>query len=351
MAKRSKFVHLTRTERYHLYERLRDEGSFEFIAKEMGCSTKSIQRVMASQGGCLPRPSRPSGFRLSEHEREEIARGLRVGESLRGIARAIGRAPSTVSREVAVLGGRFQYEALSAQRRAARLARRPKLSKLVTHRKLRDDVEALLSQRWSPQQISAKLRQEYDSPRRTVSHETIYRSLFVQSRGALRKELHTCLRRGQTQRRPLKRRSLGGSLTEMVMLSERPAEATDRAVPGHWEGDLIIGKSGKSAVATLVERHSRYVMLVGLEQGRTASCVRDALTKVVQTLPSHLKRSLTWDQGKEMAEHRQFTLDTQLAVYFCDPHSPWQRGSNENTNGLLRQYLPKGADLNKVSDI
>ena len=311
----------------------------------MRCSEKSIQRLMASNGGCLRKPHSATGFRLSARERERIACGLRAGNSLRQIARDISRAPSTVSREVSATGGAHRYEALSAQRRAVRLARRPKARKLDINTDLRAAVEKSLAQRWSPQQIAAKMHQASKILGQTVCHETIYKSLFGQSRGGLRKELHQCLRTGRAKRRPLQRRSLSGGLTDMVMLSERPAEASDRAVPGHWEGDLIIGKGGNSAVGTLVERHSRYVMLVHLMHGRTVPLVRAALARTMESLPGHLKRSLTWDQGKEMAEHKQFTIESKLQIYFCDPRRPWQRGSNENTNGLIRQYLPKGTDL------
>ena len=211
---------------------------------------------------------------------------------------------------------------------------------------LREEVERRLALRWSPQQIAARLKKDYpDKPEMRVSHETIYRSLFVQARGALRRELASCLRTGRTQRRPNKRTDLGGKILDMVMISKRPATVEDRAIPGHWEGDLLMGQGGKSAIATLVERRSRYLMLLALPNGRTAVEVRAALTKRIAGLPKQLRRSLTWDQGKEMAQHSRFTVDTAVRVYFCDPHSPWQRGSNENTNGLLRQYFPKSTDL------
>jgi IS30 family transposase len=215
---------------------------------------------------------------------------------------------------------------------------------------LRAAVEAGLLQRWSPQQIAARLKRDHpDSPELHVSHETIYSSLFVQARGALRKELTACLRTGRTRRRPSRRSDLSGRILDMVMISERPAEVADRAVPGHWEGDLIIGKDSKSAIGTLVERKSRFVLLFPLPNGRTAGDVRTALVREVQRLPEELRKSLTWDQGKEMAQHASFSVDTNVDVYFCDPHSPWQRGSNENTNGLLRQYFPKGTDLSLYS--
>ena len=272
----------------------------------------------------------------------------RARDSLRQVAARLGRAPSTISREVMRNGHRDHYRAWRAEKTAARRARRPKPTKLATHPRLRREVERRLLERWSPQQIAGRLVSDYpEDLEMRVSHETIYRALFVQARGALRKELTTCLRTGRTQRRSHKRTEHSGTgrLRNMVLISDRPAEAGDRAVPGHWEGDLIIGKGGRSAIGTLVERSSRYVVLLHLPHGRTASHVRVALTRQLSRLPAELRRTLTWDQGKEMAEHVQFTIDTDIAVFFCDPHSPWQRGSNENSNGLLRQYFPKNADL------
>jgi IS30 family transposase len=280
-------------------------------------------------------------------EREEISRGVAAGESCREIAARLGRAPSTVSRELARNGGRHRYRAQAADAAAFGRAQRPKAAKLVTEPRLREVVEAKLALRWSPQQIAGWLPLAYpQDPVMRVSHETIYLSLFVQGRGALRRELQRCLRTGRAMRYPRgKRLPQGrGQLRDVVLISERPAEAKDRAVPGHWEGDLLLGRR-PSAVATLVERASRYLTLVALTDGYKAEQVRPALAAAVARLPEQLRRSLTWDQGKEMAEHTQFTVDTGVQVYFCDPRSPWQRGSNENTNGLLRQYLPKGADL------
>jgi IS30 family transposase len=283
---------------------------------------------------------------LSGAEREEISRGLRAGESLRQISVRLGRTASTVSREVAANGGRRRYRAWLAETSAVRRARRPRVAKLARRARLRREVERLLAERWSPQQIAQRLRREHpDDQEMWVSHETIYQSLFVQGRGALRAELTRCLRTGRTRRRSPRRVEGSGELADMVLISERPAEVEDRAVPGHWEGDLIIGKGNKSAIGTLVERQTRYVLLVALPKGRSAVHVRDALAARILTLPEQLRRSLTWDRGKEMGEHVRFTVDTGVQVYFCDPHSPWQRGSNENTNGLLRQYFPKGTDL------
>jgi IS30 family transposase len=288
-----------------------------------------------------------SELRISLAEREEISRGLAAGETFAVIADRLGRAGSTVSREVAANGGRRRYRANAAD--AAALARmaRPKASKLAGCPRLRAEVEARLKVRWSPQQISKSLRNDFPSdPEMWVSHETIYTSLFVQGRGSLRKELTACLRTGRAMRRTQGLAPNGkGKLGKMVLISERPAEVEDRAVPGHWEGDLIMGSACKSAIGTLVERSTRYVMLLHLPDGHNAEQVRVAMAAQITKLPAHLRRSLTWDQGKEMADHVRFTIDTGVQVYFCDPHSPWQRGSNENTNGLLRQYFPKSSDL------
>jgi IS30 family transposase len=283
-------------------------------------------------------------------EREESSRGVAAGESCRHIAARLGRAPSTVSRELARNSGRGCYRAQAADAAGFGRAQRPKPAKLVTQPRLRAVVEAKLGLRWSPEQIAGWLPLAYPSdPVLRVGHETIYLSLFIQSRGALRRELQRCLRRGRAMRYPrAKRLPQGrGQLRDVVLLSERPAEAEDRAVPGHWEGDLLVGKR-PSAVATLVERASRYLTLVALPDGSKADQVRPALAAAVARLPEQVRRSLTWDQGKEMAEHTRFTVDTGVQVYFCDPRSPWQRASNENTNGLLRQHLPRGGDLGQL---
>jgi IS30 family transposase len=278
-------------------------------------------------------------------EREEIALALERGESAAAIASRLGRATSTVTRELARNGGRPGYRAARADARALEQARRPKPAKLARSPRLRAEVERRLGERWSPQQIAARLRLDFpDDPEMRVSHETIYQSLYVQSRGALRRELAGQLRLGRSRRRSRGVRP-GGGLREIVPIAERPAEVDDRAVPGHWEGDLILGKAGRSAIATLVERQTRFTMLIRLPAGRSAESVRVALTESIQRLPEALRRTLTWDQGKEMAEHARFSVDSKVEVYFCDPSSPWQRGTSENTNGLLRQYLPKGDDL------
>ena len=322
------------------------------IAKHLGRQNVSLRKFIADAGGKRPTARQRSELRLSLEEREEISRGLAAGDSIRAIAEALGRSASTVCREVNANGGRRKYRALVADRAAERRALRPKRAKLAQCRRLRGVVERKLEAKWSPQQISAWLALEYpDRPEMQVSHETIYQSLFVQSRGALRKELHSCLRSGRAMRRAkaYTKGNVGqGQLKNMVMISERPAEVKDRAVPGHWEGDLIFGKK-MTSIGTLVERHSRYVILLKLPTGHGADAVRKAMTKRILTLPAQLRRSITWDQGKEMAEHVQFTVDTGVQIYFCDPKSPWQRGSNENTNGLLRQYLPKSADLSQVT--
>lgn len=271
---------------------------------------------------------------------------MHAGLSFRSIAKQMDRSPSTVSRDVAASGGRTRYRAWRAEGRAYRKARRPKVPKLASCAPLRREVERRLLQRWSPQQISARLRTDFpDDMSMRVSHETIYQSLFVQGRGALRKELTRCLRTGRAQRRPIGRPVGSGELKSMVLLSDRPSEVDDRAVPGHWEGDLIIGKKSTSAIATLVERQTRFIMLCRLPDGRRAEDVKVALAKKIGSLPELLRLSLTWDRGKEMGEHVRFTVETGVQVYFCDPRSPWQRATNENSNGLVRQYFPKGTDL------
>jgi transposase, IS30 family len=322
------------------------------IAAAVGCSPSTIAELLRRTGGVHPPPSRgpraqsPSGRRLSFVEREEISRGLRAGESLRRIAARLGRVPSTISREVARNDGRRGYRAWRAAVATQGRAGRPRLGKLARDARLREAVERLLLERWSPEQISQRLVRDHpDDGEMRVSHETIYRSLFIQGRGALRRELTACLRSGRVQRRRRGQRTGVGEISGMVLISERPAEVADRAVPGHWEGDLLIGRGGRSAIGTLVERQTRYVLLVALPAGRSAELVRDAVAERILTLPEQLRRSLTWDRGKEMAEHSRFTVSTGVQVYFCDPHSPWQRGTNENTNGLLRQYLPRGMDL------
>jgi IS30 family transposase len=321
-------------------------------ARALGWSTSGVRGYLERCGGIRPAARRRSPGRLSLAEREEISRGLAAGLSLRAIAVGLGRAPSTVSREVAAQGGRRGYRAAPADQLAWARARRPQPCKLATHPALRAIVgEKLKQQQWSPQQIAGWLKTTYpDDPEMQVSHETIYRTLFIQSRGALRKELTAHLRTGRVIRRPAGTRLPDGrgGRPGILNISERPAEADDRAVPGHWEGDLVFGKR-MSPVATLVERSTRFVMLVALPDGHKADLVADALAAKITTLPAALTRTLTWDQGHEMAQHLRFTQATGVEVYFCDPRSPWQRGSNENTNGLLRQYLPKTLDFRTLT--
>jgi transposase, IS30 family len=285
---------------------------------------------------------------LSEEERVHIADLHRLGQSIRAIAHKMGRAASTISRELRRNADPASgaYHPYAAHRRAAGRRARPRPGKLAIDVELRTMVQELLDRRWSPEQISQHLRRTFpDQPERQLVPETIYQAIYVQGRGELRRELHRALRTGRAMRRPRRDTELSRKLTDMVMISQRPAEVADRAVPGHWEGDLIIGAGHDSAIGTLVERSTRYVMLLHLPNGKTSTDVRDALIASLGELPAQLRRSLTWDQGREMARHREFSLATDMAVYFCDPHSPWQRGSNENTNGLLRQYFPKGTDL------
>jgi IS30 family transposase len=288
------------------------------------------------------------GRYLGLHDRLAIADGLIAGQSMTTIGEGIGRHKSTVSREVAAHSVEGLYLPYQADRAAAVARARPKQSKLVINQKLREAVEGGLSRQYSPEQISHRLVKDFpDDESMRVSHETIYQALYFQARGGLKREVAQALRSGRTRRKP--HRSPGQRthrfVDPMIMISERPAEVADRAVPGHWEGDLIVGEANRTAIATLVERATRYTMLVHLPEGHDAEAVRDGLIATISTLPAHLRGSLTWDQGAEMARHKQFSMATDMAVYFCDPASPWQRGTNENTNGLLRQYFPKGTDL------
>src|SRR5215472_10361222 len=338
-------------ERQRIAELLAEGAPVWRLHREINRSRHAIRRAVIALQRPARREPRRSPLRLSLAEREEISRGLVAGESIRGIAGRLGRAPSTVCRDVAANGGRERYRACAADRRAVRLLHRPKPAKLALCPRLRQVVESKLELRWSPQQIAAWLAVSYpDDPEMRVSHETIYLSLFVQARGALRKELTRYLRTGRARRRPhgLTVTNGQGKIRGMVSIAGRPAGAADRAVPGHWEGDIIFG-AGRSTIATLVERRSRFVMLAGLPRGHGAGVAADALSQAVTTLPAQLRRSLTWDQGKEMAEHARFSVATGVPVYFCDPHSPWQRGSNENTNGLLRQYFPRRTDFKAVT--
>jgi IS30 family transposase len=339
-------------EQKQLAFRLRAQGwRLVDIAREIGCTAPMVgimvrdgKHVQGASFGWEPKPGC-----LTIGDREQILLGIGRGESLSAIARSLDRAPSTITREVSANGGRQHYSAWHAHRRAREQARRPKPCKLRRGRLL-TEVSRRLEQLWSPQEIARRLPLEYPGdPTMRVSHETIYQSLFVQGRGELRRELARCLRSGRTVRRPRGRVEKRGRLPGMVMIADRPPEADDRAVPGHWEGDLILGESGRSAVGTLVERTTRLVLLLHLSNGRSADNVDAAMRKAIATLPRELCKTITWDQGAEMANHARFTVATGIPIYFCDPHAPWQRGTNENTNGLLRQYLPKGMDLSTVS--
>ena len=343
---------LSEADRVEIERRIHEGEKYEAVAAAVGCSTKAIQRYLALTGGVRRRTRPRSPLRLSLKEREEISLGLEARASMRAIARRLSRSASTISREVARGGGRQGYRAWRADAAAVERARRPKACKLAVEPSLRREVQRGLELRWSPQQISRRLKWDHPcEPEMQVSAETIYRTLFVQGRGALRKELASCLRSGRAQRRSRLRvaRSGAGRLREMVLISERPAEVEDRAVPGHWEGDLLMGREARSAIGTLVERKTRFVILFPLPEGRSGEAMKKALTKAIRWLPKEMKRTLTWDQGKEMAAHAEFSLATSMQVYFCDPHSPWQRGSNENTNGLLRQYFPKSAELSQYT--
>jgi transposase, IS30 family len=342
-----------RAVRLEFWELVRAGVGWRQAAPRCGVPFQTAEVWFRQAGGVKSNGVRPVGGRyLGVAEREEIALGLAAGQSLRVIAARIGRPASTVCREVARnRTTRGRYRALGAQVSAEARARRPKTARLAADPVLRAQVQDWLEAKWSPRQIAARLAAEFpDQPEMRVSHETIYQSLDVQGRGALRRELASCLRTGRALRKARRAQPSGaGKLKNMVMISDRPAEADDRAVPGHWEGDLIIGKDGSSAIGTLVERSTRYCLLLHLPGRRDAAAVAAAMTATMGQLPAHLWRSLTWDQGSEMGRHAEITLATGLDIYFCDPHSPWQRGSNENTNGLLRQYFPKGTVLSRHS--
>jgi len=336
-------------EQRRLAWRLRAGGlSLREVGLQVGCSHEHVRWLMAHSRRRHQRavdPWLPRTGRLTLSDREEISLGVHAGQPLRVIAARIGKSCCTVSREVAANGGRVHYRAWAAHQRAREQARRPKTPKLADPR-LAAMVERDLRAWWSPVQIAGRLRQQFPcDPMMWVSHETIYQALFVQGRGELRRELARCLRTGRVKRRAQGQVQTRGRIPGMVMISERPAEIADRAVPGHWEGDLVFGKNAHSAVGTLVERSTRYLLLLHLPDGKDAPAVEHAMRAAITTLPEQLRRSITWDQGKEMSNHAKFTVATGIPVYFCDPHSPWQRGSNENTNGLLRQYLPRGTDI------
>jgi IS30 family transposase len=343
-------IYYTEADKALMWDRWQKGESLHAIASHFGRSHSSIQTILARTGGIRPPPRRRSRLALTLAEREEISRDLVAGRSIRSIASALGRAPSTVSREIRRNGGRRRYRASQADQAAWERAKRPKRCKLAEHPALARRVAEKLQLEWSPRQIAGWLKRTYpDDETCQVSHESIYRTLFIQARGALKKELLQHLRRSRGMRRSrhhTQKTADHGRITDTVSIRERPAEVADRAVPGHWEGDLLFG-SHNSQIATLVERHSRYVLLVKVPSKDTETVI-NALIKQARKLPRELYKSLTWDRGKEMADHKRFSLATDIKVYFCDPQHPWQRGSNENTNGLLRQYFPKGMDLSQV---
>jgi IS30 family transposase len=343
--------HYTDSEKTEMWDRWRKGESLNEIGRAFGIQGhSSIQHIFSKSGGIRPAERRRSTRALSLSEREEISRGLVAGRSLRSIARDLGRAPSTIIREIRRNRGRRHYRAHKADEAAWERAKRPKICRLAQNWRLAREVSSKLREFWSPEQIAGWLKCTYpDDENYQVSHETIYKSLYIQARGALKKELLAHLRRKRMMRHGrshTQKTADHGRIKDMVSIKERPPSVEDRAVPGHWEGDLLVG-TNNSQIATLVERHTRYVMLVRVPSKDTKTVI-DALIKQARKLPRELYKSLTWDCGKEMAEHKRFSLDTDIDVYFCDPRSPWQRGSNENTNGLLRQYFPKGLDLSNI---
>jgi IS30 family transposase len=344
-------VRLSAEQRTEIWRRWKAGESLREIGRAFGKDHGSIQFLLSQRGGIVPAVRRRSLRTLTLAEREGISRGIASGSSIREIARGLERAASTVSREVVRHGGRSLYRASEADHQAWKSALRPRPCLLALHRKLRTMVASKLILDWSPEQISGWLKKRYpNSESMRVSHETIYRSLFIQARGVLKKELMQHLRSQRLIRRSRHARADGqshGQIVDAISIRERPAEVEDRAIPGHWEGDLLAGTSN-SHIATLVERHSRFVILVKVPSKDTATVVA-ALSRHVRKLPASLRRSLTWDRGLEMAKHKSFTVATKVQVYFCDPQSPWQRGTNENTNGLLRQYFPKKTDLSSYS--
>jgi len=342
---------LSAAEQFELWARWKEGESLSEIGAALARPLSSLFSVVARNGGIACAPPRRSPLALTLCEREEISRGIVAGASMREIAAAIDRSPSSVCREIARHGGRDHYRAAEAESLAWDRARRPKPCLLACHGRLQRIVASKLQSNWSPEQISGWLKTHFaDDSSMRISHETIYRSLFLQARGVLKRELIAHLRSKRVMRRPKKASKKGqdrGQIVDAISIRERPAEIEDRAVPGHWEGDLITG-SKNSHIATLVERHSRFTMLVKVD-GKDTQSVVTALTRQVQKLPAELRRSLTWDRGLELAQHKEFTVATDVRVYFCDPQSPWQRGTNENTNGLLRQYFPKGTELSHYS--
>jgi len=344
-------IYYTESQKALMWEHWQKGDSLHQIAQLFDRGHSSIQRIFAEESGIRPALRCRSRLALTLAEREEISLGLAVGDSIRSIATQLGRAPSTISREVSRNGGQDLYRANWADQAAWDRAPRPKTCRLAENRTLAHIVAGKLQLLWSPEQIAGWLKLAYpEDENYQVSHETIYRSLYIQARGALKRELLQHLRRTRVMRRSrhyTQKTDTHGRIKDTVSISERPASAEDRAVPGHWEGDLLCGTQS-SQIATLVERQTRYVMLVKIPS-KEAKTVVKALVRNARRLPQELYKSLTWDRGTEMSGHKRFTLATDIQVYFCDPHSPWQRGSNENTNGLLRQYFPKGTDVSHYS--
>jgi IS30 family transposase len=350
MVRRTRIIY-TDSQKALMWDRWKKGESLQQIAQLFDRNHSSVQRILAKSGGIRPPPRIRSSTALTLAEREEISRSIVAGDSMRTIAKNLERATSTISREIKRNGGIEAYRAAEADAATWNRAHRPKPCKLLQNRQLASAVATKLRQRWSPQQVAGWLKYTHPGNEELhVSHETIYKTLFIQTRGALKKELTEHLRRTRVMRRSrhhTQKTDNHGQIIDAVSISERPATVEDRAVPGHWEGDLLFG-SGNSHIATLVERHTRYVMLVKIARKDTQTVI-DALIKHAGKLPQELYKSLTWDRGKELADHKRFTLATDIQVYFCDPRSPWKRGSNENTNGLLRQYFPKGMDISGYS--
>lgn len=350
MVRRTRIIY-TDSQKALMWDRWKKGESLQQIAQLFDRNHSSVQRILAESGGIRPPLRIRSSTALTLIEREEISRSIVAGDSMRTIARSLERSPSTISREIKRNGGIEAYRAAEADAATWNRAHRPKACKLLMNQQLASAVATKLRQRWSPQQVAGWLKHSFPGNEELqVSHETIYKTLFIQTRGALKKELTEHLRRTRVMRRSrhhTQKTDNHGQINDAVSISERPSTVEDRAVPGHWEGDLLFG-SGNSQIATLVERHTRYVMLVKIARKDTQTVI-DALIKHAGKLPQELYKSLTWDRGKELADHKRFTLATDIQVYFCDPRSPWQRGSNENTNGLLRQYFPKGMDISGYS--
>ncbi|MCX7171099.1 MAG: IS30 family transposase [Proteobacteria bacterium] len=344
-------IYYTESQKAIMWDRWRKGESLQHIAQLFDRNHSSIQRILAERGGIGPAQRCRSRLALTLVEREEISRAVAADQSIRSIATRLGRAPSTISREINRNGGLDWYRASWADQAAWDRAHRPKTCKLAENRALANIVADKLQLLWSPEQIAGWLKRTYpDDENNQVSHETIYRSLYIQARGALKKELQQHLRRTRAMRRSrhhTQKTDDHGRIRDTVSISERPATVEDRAIPGHWEGDLLCG-TNSSQIATLVERHTRYVMLVKVPS-KDSETVTNALIKNARKMPQELYKTLTWDRGTEMADHKRFTLATDIKVYFCDPQNPWQRGTNENTNGLLRQYFPKGTDISIYS--